>query len=193
MCKVFLNLSVSLDGFSAGPDVSAEHPMGVGGERLHEWLLKPSAGNAADAEIAREVAATIGAVIIGKRTFDVGVGLWGDTPFPEPCFVLTHQPRPDLVMANGTFTFVADGLESALRQARAAAGDKDVLVMGGATIAQQFVRAGRVDEIRLQLVPVLLGRGNRPFEQLGSPSIALTSPTVTASAAVTHLRYRVIK
>jgi dihydrofolate reductase len=96
-------------------------------------------------------------------------------------------------MDSGTFTFVTDGIESALGQARVAAGDKDVLIMGGATIAQQFVRAGLVDEIQLQLVPVLLGSGSRPFERLGSPPIAWTSPTVTVSGAVTHLRYGVMR
>ncbi len=191
--NVVLNLSVSLDGFSAGPDVSNEQPLGVGGERLHEWLLDSSVTSAVDAAITRELADTIGAVIVGKRTFDVGVELWGDTPFPVPCFVLTGKPRPELVMQSSTFTFVTSGIESALQQARAAAGDKSVLLMGGANIAQQYVRAGLVDEIRLQLVPVLLGSGSRPFEGLGAPSVALSSPTVTVSSAVTHLHYRVIK
>ena len=166
MGKVTLDMSLSLDGFIAGPHVGVERPMGEGGERLHEWLFNTSASEV-DAEVEREMSATTGAVVLGRRTFDVGVGLWGDVPFPVPCFVLTHEDREEIVKKSGTFTFVTDGIESALRQARAAAGEKDVRLMG-ANIAQQFLRAGLLDEIQINLVPVLLGDGIRLFDNLAA-------------------------
>jgi dihydrofolate reductase len=157
MSDLVLCFSISLDGFVAGPEVSAGQPMGAGGERLHDWMFKSEDG--ADAEMAREQMARPGAIVLGKRTFDVGLEPWGDTPYPAPCFVLTHEKRAPLKMKGGTFTFVNDGIESAVRQAKAVAGGKDVIVMGGKT-AQQCLKAGLVDEIVLQLVPVLMGRGN---------------------------------
>ncbi|GIH24887.1 deaminase reductase [Acrocarpospora phusangensis] len=203
MKSVVLNMSVSVDGFSAGPDVTVEHPMGEGGERLHEWLFTSSSDrnvaaggtspNGVDAQVAQELSASTGAVVVGRRTFDVGVELWGDTPFPVPCFVLTHQARDQLVMKSAAFTFVTDGIESALRQARAAARDKNVLIMGGANAAQQFVRAGLVDEIQIQLVPVLLGSGTRLFDHLGADHIELKRNRLIESPHVTHLRFQVPK
>ncbi|MEU8184264.1 dihydrofolate reductase family protein [Micromonospora sp. NPDC049044] len=196
-------MSVSLDGFAAGPDVSREHPMGVGGERLHEWLFRSGEDRAVaadgvtpagvDAAQARELHATTGAVVIGKRTFDVGVDLWEDTPFPVPCFVVTHQSRQPLTMKSDVFTFVDDGLHSALRQARHVAGDRNVLIMGGPTTVGQFVKAGLVDEIRIQLVPVFLGTGTRPFDDLGTDHIELQRTAVIESPHVTHLRFHVPK
>ncbi|MEO3857509.1 dihydrofolate reductase family protein [Acrocarpospora sp. B8E8] len=203
MENVVLNMSVSVDGFSAGPDVTIEHPMGEGGERLHEWLFNSSSDrtvaaggtspNGVDAQVAQELFASTGAVVVGRRTFDVGVELWGDTPFPVPCFVLTHQAREQLVMKSAAFTFVTDGIESVLRQARAAARDKNVLIMGGANTAQQFVRAGLVDEIQIQLVPVLLGSGTRLFDHLGTNHIELERNRLIESPHVTHLRFRVAR
>ncbi|MEV1143007.1 dihydrofolate reductase family protein [Micromonospora sp. NPDC049799] len=203
MGSVLLSMSVSLDGFAAGPDVTAEHPMGRGGERLHEWLFHDGGDRAVaadgatpvgvDAEQARERYATTGAVVIGKRTFDIGVGLWQDTPFPVPCFVITHAPRDPLTMKSDSFTFVTDGLHSALRRAQQAAGDRSVLIMGGPTTGQQFVRAGLVDEIHLQLVPVLLGTGTRLFDDLGTDHIELERTAVIESPHVTHLRFRVVR
>lgn len=185
MGRVLLSMSVSLDGFAAGPDITAEHPMGRGGERLHEWLFQDVAD-----EQAQELAATIGAVVIGKRTFDIGVGLWQDTPFPVPTFVITHEPREPLAMNSAAFTFVTEGVEEALRLARQAAGDRDVLVMGGPSIAQQVVRDRLVDELRLQLVPVLLGVGSRLFDHLTTDHIELERTMVVESPHVTHLRYQ---
>jgi dihydrofolate reductase len=182
-----LSMSVSLDGFAAGPDVTVENPMGIGGERLHEWLFQADAD--VDAEQARELSTSTGAVVVGRRTFDIGVGLWQDTPFPVPCFVLTHEPREELVMKSASFTFVTDGVEEALRLARQAAGDRNVLVMGGPATARQYVRL--VDEIRLQLVPVILGNGTRLFEDLDAGHIKLEPTAVIESPRVTHLRYRV--
>ncbi|MET8154900.1 dihydrofolate reductase family protein [Sphaerisporangium sp. NPDC005289] len=203
MTNVVLNMSVSVDGFSAGPDVTAEHPMGKGGERLHEWLFTSgsdratAAGgtspNGVDAQVEQEILASTGAVVLGRRTFDVGVELWGDTPFPVPCFVLSHQAREQLIMRSAAFTFVTDGIESALRQARAAARDRCVLIMGGASTAQQFVRAGLVDEIQIQLVPVLLGSGTRLFDHLGTDHIELERERSLESPNVTHLRFHVAK
>lgn len=203
MGRVLLSMSVSLDGFAAGPDVTAEQPMGRGGERLHEWLFQDGGDRAvradgvtplgADAEQARELHATTGAVVLGKRTFDIGVGLWQDTPFPVPCFVITHEPRQPLMTKSDRFTFVTDGLDSALRQARQAAGDKNVLIMGGPTTGQQFVRAGLVDEIHVQLVPVFLGTGTRLFDRLGTDHIELERTAVIESPHVTHLHFRLTK
>jgi dihydrofolate reductase len=146
MANVLVNMSMSLDGFVAGLNVGVEFPLGEGGERLHDWLFNRGSSrrgdashisaNGVDAEVTQEVLATTGAVILGKRTFDVGVELWGDTPYPVPCFVLTHKPRAELVKPSGTFTFVTDGIESALRQAKKAAGEKKVNLMG-ADVAQQ--------------------------------------------------------
>jgi dihydrofolate reductase len=201
MGKVVLDMSVSLDGIGAGPNPRTEEPMGTGGERLHAWFPfydpeqestagVPAAGEA-DARMVRELFAATGAVVLGKRTFDLGLEPWGGTPFPVPCFVLTHETRDDLVTDTGTFAFVTDGIERAVRRAQAAAGDKDVLVMGGATVARQAVRAGLVDEIRLHLVPVLFGAGIRLFDDPGTKQIELEPTEVVASPAATHLRFRV--
>jgi dihydrofolate reductase len=199
---ILLNMSMSLDGFIAGPGVDVDRPMGEGGERLHEWLFQGDSDravaadgnspNGVDAQVAREFATATGAVVIGKRMFDVGVGLWGDTPFPVPSFVLTHEAREQLVMKSAAFTFVTDGIDSAVRQAQAAAGDKDVLVMGGASIAQECLRAGIVDEIQIQLVPVLLGAGTRLFDHLSPGHIELERTRLIESPHVTHLRFRVV-
>ena len=204
MSKVVLDMSVSLDGIGAGPNPSEENRMGVGGDRLHEWMPSydptqdPAGGvpaaRQADARMVQELfAAAKGAVVLGKRTFDLGLEPWGGTPFPAPCFVVTHEARDDLVTNTGTFAFVRDGIERAVRRAQAAAGDKDVLVMGGPTVARQAVRAGLVDEISLHVVPVLLGAGSRPFEHLGPEAIELERIVLTPSPQATHLRFRVMK
>jgi dihydrofolate reductase len=204
MSKVVLDMSVSLDGMGAGPNPSEEHRMGVGGDRLHEWMpfydpaQASSAGVSAtddtDARMVQELfAAAKGAVVLGKRTFDLGLEPWGGTPFPAPCFVVTHEARDDLETPTGTFAFVTDGIERAVRRAQAAAGDKDVLVMGGPTVAQQALRAGLVDEIRLHVVPVLFGTGTRLFDGLGTKHIELERIELIASPQVTHLRFRVVK
>ncbi|MFD1147373.1 dihydrofolate reductase family protein [Saccharothrix hoggarensis] len=185
MGKVVLNGSVSLDGYSAGPNVGDDHPMGEGGERLHRWLF--AEGSDRDAAFA----ASVGAVVLGRRTFDLGLRYWRDTPFPVPSFVLTHEGRPPLAMESASFTFVTDGPKSAIGQARAAAGDKDVLVMAGADSARHVLRAGLVDEIRLQLVPVLLGSGARLLD--GLRPTELEKLEVTDSDDVVHLRFRVVR
>jgi dihydrofolate reductase len=178
MGSVLLDVSMSLDGFIAGPDVGQALPMGAGGERLHDWM---SAGGV-DAQVARDLAASAGAMVMGRRTFDLGEGPWGDTPFPVPCFVLTHQARAELVKASGTFTFVTDGVQAALARARAVAGDKDVCLMG----------ADLLEELHLHLVPVLLGGGTRLFDHLGGP-VELERTGLIGTAHATHLRYRVVR
>jgi dihydrofolate reductase len=191
MGKVILDMSMSLDGFIAGPNVGKEYPMGVHGENLHTWIFS-TPKDRVDAEVEREMFTRTGAVILGNRTFEVGVDLWGDVPFPAPAFVLTHKRREKLIKKSGTFTFVTDGIESALQQARAVAGDKDVRLMG-ADVAQQFLSAGQIDEIQINHVPILLGDGVRLFEQLGIKNSGLEKDRVLDSPHATHIRYRVIK
>jgi dihydrofolate reductase len=161
MSTVVLDVAMSLDGFTAGPDIGETNPMGKGGERLHEWMW--TAGNGPDGETDigfSPMNATVGAALIGRRTFDLGLGPWGGTPWPGvPTFVVTHRTREDLLGDNGG-TFAFDGLEGAARRARAAAGDKDVLVLG-AHVAEALLRAGLLDQVRVHLVPLLLGRARR--------------------------------
>ncbi|MEU9834620.1 dihydrofolate reductase family protein [Streptosporangium sp. NPDC048047] len=191
MSTVILHVTMSLDGFAAGPDVSPENPMGVGGLRLHEWVFG-AADDEVDSAVIKELSAATGAVVLGRRTFDVGVGVWGDTPFPAACFVVTHRPQDDLAMRSGTFTFVGDGVERAIRRARAAAGGRNVNLMG-IDVARQALSAGLIDEIHLQVAPVLLGGGRRLFEELGTGPVELERTAVAASSRVTHLRFRVVR
>jgi dihydrofolate reductase len=191
-------MSVSLDGYAAGPDQRLEHPLGRGGSRLHEWAFAPDP-HPADAEVAARVLEGNGAYVMGRRMFGGGAGAWDETwrgwwgedpPYHAPVFVLTHHPREPLVMQGGTtFTFVTDGLASALAQARAAAGGRNVAIAGGASTVQQVLAAGLLDELELHIVPVLLGAGERLLQDVGHPSFA---PVETiASPAATHVRYRV--
>jgi dihydrofolate reductase len=187
-------MSMSLDGFVAGPDVRRDHPMGVGGERLHQWLFA-SPGDPRDAEVAADMfaPASTGAVIMGRRTFEVGVDLWGDDgTFHLPCFVVTHRPANMLVKGPTSFTFVTDGIRAALERAQAVAGPRAVNVMG-ATATQQFLSAGLLDEFQINLIPVLLGTGTRLFEQLGAAPLELERTRLIESSAVTHLTYRIVK
>ncbi|KFU75726.1 Dihydrofolate reductase [Amycolatopsis lurida] len=183
MSKVVLDVSMSLDGFTAGPNVRAEEPMGDGGERLHEWM----AGTGPDARVFEEVNALVGATVIGRRTFDLGLRPWGGTPWPGvPGFVVTHRTRQDLLGDNGG-TFAFDGLEASVRRAKDAAGDKDVLVLG-ADVAGQLLTAGLLDEVHLHLAPVVLGRGTSVF---GGHLGELVLQSEPVAGAATHLRYRV--
>lgn len=205
MAKVISDMSMSLDGFIAGPNDGPENPLGEGGERLHQWLYDLAswrerhgiAGGKTniDAEVLDESFRNTGAVVMGRRMFDVGEGPWGDNPpFHMPVFVVTHDAREELVKEGGTtFSFVTDGIESALQQAKAAAGDKDVSVAGGANIIQQYLSAGLLDEIQIHLVPVLLGEGRRLFDHLGTDQMELELTRLIESPGVTHLRFRVAK
>jgi dihydrofolate reductase len=219
MGKVFADISVSLDGFVAGPNPSIEDPLGEGGERLHEWVLELAswrephglAGGITgpDDEVMKEAFENVGAVVMGRRMFGGGDGEWGDPawgdqpwegwwgddpPFHAPVFVLTHHAREPLAKQGGTtFTFVTEGIESAVEQAREAAGDKDVWVAGGADVVQQSLRAGLLDEIQIHVAPILLGGGTRLFDDLVDVPIQLEKTRVIDSPDVTHLKYRVSK
>lgn len=215
MTKLKLDISTSLDGFVAGPSATLEEPLGRGGEQLHEWVVATNAwreshgleGGEAnrDSEVMEETIRSTGATLMGRKMFSGGEGpwesdpkadgWWGDEPpFHHAVFVLTHHPRETVAKEGGTtFTFVTDGIESALEQARAAAGGKDVLIAGGAEIAQQYLRAGLLDELQVHVTPVLLGGGARLFDDLGSEPPKLECTRVIESPAVAHLRYRVVK
>ena len=191
MSRVILDFTQSLDGYVAGPNVSVDQPMGEGGLRLHDWILGESP-SPVDRAIQSEMSASTGAVVLGRRTFDVGIGAWEDTPYPAPSFVVTHRPLADRREKTGTFHFVGEGVERAAALAREAAGTKVVRVLG-ADVAQQLLKAGLVDEIRIQIAPILLGGGLRLFDDLGERSIDLFCEGVTLGPAVTHLRYRVVR
>ena len=216
MPKLKLDISMSLDGFVAGPDPSLEDPLGVGGEQLHEWAfgLKafrephglPGGDEGPDSELIDEAIRSTGATIMGRKMFSGGSGPWkddpnadgwwgDDPPFKHPVFVLTHHPRETVAKQGGTtFTFVTDGIESALEQARATAGDQDVAIGGGAEAAQQYLYTGLLDEVQIHLVPVLLGGGVPLFGSEPRPERPkLESTRVAEGAGVTHLGYRVVK
>jgi dihydrofolate reductase len=207
------DLATSLDGFIAGPNPSEEHPLGEGGMQVHEWAFELAAWREPHGEDGGEVNAStpvveatlanVGAVLMGRKMFGGGPGPWGekpwdgwwgdDPPFHSPVFVLTHHEREPLQMDGGTtFHFVTDGIESALAQARQAAGGRDLSIAGGADVAQQFLAAGLVDEFCLSVVPVLLGSGTRLLENLGD-DVALAQGDVVAAPGVTHLKYRVVR
>lgn len=190
MGKVYCEISMSLDGFITGPNVHANNGLGDNGERLHDWMF--DAKTDADARIVDETYATTGAVVLGKGMFDVGFEPWGDPPpFKMPVFVVTHEKREPLPMQGGTtYTFV-DGIAAALELARAAAGDKNVGVWGGADLIRQVLKGGLVDEMRLHIVPMLLGGGIRLFEGLDAEGIELRKTSVIDTPAATHFRYQV--
>jgi dihydrofolate reductase len=187
MSKVVLDVSVSLDGFTAGPNVRAAEPMGDGGERLHEWMAGDGPDGHVDVGVHREVDAAVGAAVIGRRTFDLGLRPWGGTPWAgTPSFVVTHRLQPDLLGDNGG-TFAFDGLEAAVRRAKEAAGDKDVLVLG-ADVGRQLLGAGLLDEVWIHLVPVLLGGGTPLFD---GEQVEMVPEGKPVAGSVIHFRYRV--
>ncbi len=205
-----LHISISLDGFVAGPNQSEEHPLGEGGMQLHQWVFPLAAWRRphgleggevnASSEIVEESLENVGATVMGRNMFGGGPGpwredpwngWWGDEPpFGMPVFVLTHHPREPLELGETTFTFVTEGIESALAQAKAAAGGKDVSLGGGANAARQYLAAGLIDEINLSLVPVLLGEGARLFDEGAGAGAALEIDRVVEAPGVTHLKYR---
>jgi len=212
MSKLRFNIAMSLDGFAAGPRQSEEDPIGVGGGQLHEWLVRLAAFRETHGEEGGEVNAStpvvegwfegVGAVVMGRNMFGGGPGPWGedpwngwwgdDPPYHSPVFVLTHHAREPQEMQGGTtFHFVTDGIESALAQAKEAAGEGDVLLAGGASVAQQYLAAGLIDEMEIALVPVLLGDGERLLEDLGDAEIELEQLRAIEAPGVTHLTYRV--
>ncbi len=195
MGKLVLYMSMSLDGFIAGPGDDAEHGLGRDGHRLHDWLAAGGGDPASyrpegpSAQVFDEVLAT-GAVLTGRRTFDFAGGWSGDHHDGVPIFVPTHHPPSDGPQGAAPITYVTDGIESAVRQAKAAAGDRDVM-MHGADTAQRCLRAGLLDELEIHLIPVLLGDGRRLFDNLGSDHIELTLVRSIDAPGVTHLRFRV--
>lgn len=204
MSKVSVELSMSLDGFVAGANDGPENPMGDGGMRLFKWYDSgdtafPLPGtdmvfkiSRASAELVQETWPTIGAMVVGRRMFDIANAWGGNPPGGGPCFVVTHTVPQEWVKDGSPFTFVTDGVESAIRQAKKAAGDKNVAV-SSANIAQQCIKAGLLDEIHIELVPVLLGGGVRLFDHLGTGPIELERIRVVETPDVTHLIYRVVK
>ena len=204
MGKVVLEISMSLDGFVAGPNDGPERPLGDGGERLFQWYYSgdtafPLPGtemvfkiSRASAELLREEWDTIGAMVAGRRMFDIANAWGGNPPGGGPCFVVTHTAPQEWIKDGSPFTFVTDGVESAIRQAKQAAGDKNVAV-SSANIAQQCIKAGLLDEIQIDLAPVLLGSGVRLFDHLGTAPIELEIARVVEGSGVTHLKYRVVK
>jgi dihydrofolate reductase len=203
MGKVFVDITMSLDGFVAGPNDGPELGLGEGGERLHEWVFglaswREPHGLAGgemgrDSEILQEAIERTGAVVLGRRMFENAKG-WGDEPpFHVPVFVLTHDPREPVTKKGGTtFTFVTDGIESALEQAKEAAGDKDVSVAGGANTIQQYLSAGLVDEMQIHVAPLLLGGGIRLFDNLDPERVELEGTRVVESPEVTHLKFGIV-
>lgn len=210
MAKLRFQIAMSLDGYTAGPQQSTENPLGIGGHRLHEWVFPLAVWRVMhgleggevnqSTRVVEESFAGIGATIMGRNMFgghpgpwdtkEPWTGWWGDNPpYHHPVFVLTHHPRPALTLEGGnTFTFVTDGIGSALDQARRAARGKDVSLAGGAHAAQQYLRAGLVDEMEIHLAPILLGAGERLFEGISDLGDLRLVRTV-AAPDVTHLKF----
>ncbi len=201
--NVVAEMSMSLDGFIAGPNAGVGNPLGDDGERLHEWVYELASWREShgldggetgtDDDILAESLENTGAVVMGKRMFDTGEEPWGDDPpFHVPVFVLSHETRETEERRGGTtFTFVTDGVGSALERAKEVAGTDDVSIAGGANVVQQFLRDGLLDEIRLHITPVLLGDGIQLFDHLDFEPLELEKTRVVDSPNVTHLWYRV--
>jgi dihydrofolate reductase len=213
MARLRFQISMSLDGFIAGPNQSTENPLGEGGMQLHQWAFALAAWREphgqeggevnASTDVIEESLENVGATVMGRNMFG-GSGPWGedpwdgwwgdDPPFHTPAFVLTHHRREPLAKAGGTtFNFVTDGVESALEQARTAAAGKDVALGGGANVAQQYLRAGLIDELQIHLVPVLLGDGARLFENIMPTKLGLEFIGAVEAPGVVHLTYRLVK
>jgi len=213
MTKIVVDVSVSVDGFLAGPNATHEQPLGAGGDTLHEWAFATrrfreqhgleGGEDGADSEVVDERLRATGATVMGRRMFSGGEGPWeddpnaggwwgDDPPFHHPVFVLTHHQREPAVKEGGTtFTFVTDGIEAALALARDAAGEKDVAVAGGANVIQQYLYAGLVDELQLHIAPVLLGGGVSLFGGGPGELVRLVRSRVIESPGVAHLGYSI--
>ncbi len=214
MSKLRCHISISLDGFAAGPNQSQENPLGEGGMQLHDWVIRLAAwrephgyegGEVNEStRIVEESRENVGAGVMGRNMFgppgggpwgdEQWTGWWGDNPpFHYPVFVLTHHPRQPLEMEGGTtFHFVTDGIEPALEKARETAGGKDVLLSGGAEVVNEYLAAGLLDELQLSVAPVLLGDGARVFDDLGDAKVQLEQARVVEAPGVAHLEYRVV-
>ena len=212
MTKLRCDISISLDGFVAGPDQSEDEPLGAGGEGLHEWVVplaawreahgKEGGEENASSRVLDEARENVGASLMGRNMFgppaggDWGDGSWkgwwgDDPPYHHPVFVLTHHPRDPVEMEGGTtFHFVTDGIESALEQAQTAAGGQDVQLWGGGEIIRQYLAAGLIDELELHVAPVLLGGGSRIFDEAASAGSRLEQVRVLEAPGVAHVKYR---
>jgi dihydrofolate reductase len=213
MGKFRCHISISADGYVAGPNQSDEEPLGEGGERLHDWSVPLAAWREAhekeggemneSTRIIEERGENVGAAVMGRNMFgppsggDWGDGEWkgwwgDDPPYHYDVFVLTHHPREPLEMEGGTtFYFVTDGIERALELARESAGDKDVLLWGGAQVINEYLAAGLLDELEIHIAPVLLGGGARLFDDLGDADVRLEQIRAVEAPGVTHIKYRV--
>lgn len=200
MSAVYAQLSMSLDGFVAGPNDAPGNGLGDGGERLHEWVVATAdwqrqhgGEGGEEGEESRLVKsyARSGAIVMGRRMFDHGVEPWGpEPPFRKPVFILTHRDREPLVKGETTYTFVTDGIERALELAREAAGGRDVELAGGGQIVSQYLAAGLLDELHVHVAPVILGGGPRLFDGPGLEDVALEPVEVLHAPRATHIRYR---
>jgi dihydrofolate reductase len=200
MSKVTCQIAMSLDGFVAGPRQSPDDPLGIGGERLHEWMFAPEP-HPADAAVTARLLDGNGAYVMGRNMFGPVRGAWEgdwrgwwgeDPPYHTPVFVLTHHAREPVEMAGGTtFHFVTEGVEVVLERARAAAGERNVCIGGGASTVNQVLAAGQLDELHLHIVPIMLGGGERLFAGVGDPALEVVE--AVTSPAVTHVRYRVVR
>ena len=204
MSRTNLSMSISADGYVAGPHQSEEHPLGIGGELLHGWHLGPAKDHPVNQQVMADMLDDMGATIMGRNMFGPVRGEWGDSdwtgwwgdepPYHCPVFVLTHHARAPIPLGGGTtFYFVTDGIESAYDQAREAAGDRPISIAGGASCGRQAIKAGLVDEIDLQVNPVILGSGERLFDGLDAGTPRLELERVLEAPGVAHLRYRVLR
>lgn len=213
MSKLRCHITISLDGYVAGPNQSEQNPLGEGGEQLHDWVVALASWREAHGDSGGEVNAStpifdesrqnIGAAVMGRNMFgppgggDWGdgqwTGWWGDNPpYHYPVFVVTHHPRQPVEMAGGTtFHFVTDGIESALEQAKQAAGGKDVMLYGGGDIIRQYLAAGLLDVLELHVSPILLGGGSRPLDNLGDAPVRLEQVRAAEGPGVAHLKYEI--
>jgi dihydrofolate reductase len=189
MSKIFIDITMSLDGFIAGPDISTENPMGKGGLRLHDWMF--GVQTELDQKISGEQMQNTGAVIIGRRMYETAIsGPWGnENPFTAPVFVLTEAAPEQKIEG---FTYASDGIESALAQAKQVAGNKNIWITG-ANVSQQYLKAGHVDELHIHIAPVLFMQGTRLFENLGEQHIELEAQSCTQTPRATHIVYKVIQ
>jgi dihydrofolate reductase len=215
MSKLRCHISISLDGYVAGPNQSEQNPLGEGGDRLHDWVAPLAAFReahggqggevTASSRVFEESIANLGAGLMGRNMFGpIGGGAWGDgewkgwwgdePPFHYPVFVLTRHSREPVEMRGGTtYHFVTDGIEAALDQAMKAAGGKDVMLWGGGDVARQYLAAGLLDELELHVVPVLLGGGSRLLDDLGGADVRLEQIRAVEAPGVTHLKYRILR
>ncbi len=211
MAQLTLDITMSLDGFVAGPNATLDEPLGEGGEQLHDWVVRlavwrkwhglEGGETGPDDELVQEIIGSIGAHVMGRRMFSGGEGPWEDDPkadgwwgdnppFHGPVFVLTHHPRETVAKDGGTsFIFVTEGIEAALEQAKAAAGDRDVGLSGGADVVQQYLRASLIDTMHIHVAPLLLGGGTRLFDEPGGEPIPLKQTRVVQGRDVAHLTF----